>query len=43
VWRVDEIDRAQRLSHLKEARLRLCLLINFGRPRLDIKRIALCL
>jgi len=32
---------AQCLNYLKATRLQLCLLINFGKPRIEIKRIAL--
>ena len=38
---IDEIHRAQCLNYLKAAGLHLCLLLNFGRPRLEIKRIVL--
>ena len=31
--------RAQLLNYLKATRLNVCLLINFGKPRLEIKRI----
>ena len=37
----DEIHTAQCLNYLKATRLPLCLLINFGRPRVDIKRVIL--
>ena len=37
----DEIHRAQCLNYLKATHLLLCLLINFGRPRVDIKRVIL--
>ena len=37
----DEIHTAQCLNYLKATGLPLCLLINFGRPRVDIKRIIL--
>ena len=36
---LDEIHRAQCLNTLKAANLRLCLLINFGRPKIKVKRI----
>jgi GxxExxY protein len=38
---IDDIHRAQCLNYLKVTGLRLCLLPNFGRPRLEIKRIVL--
>jgi GxxExxY protein len=38
---IDEIHRAQCLNYLKATGLHLCLLLNFGRPRLEIKRIVL--
>jgi GxxExxY protein len=37
----DEIHTAQCLNYLKATELPLCLLINFGRPRVDIKRVIL--
>ena len=40
---IDEIHRAQCLNYLKATGLHLCLLLNFGNPRLEIKRIALTL
>jgi GxxExxY protein len=40
---LDEIHRAQCLNYLKATGLHLCLLFNFGRPRLEIKRIVLAL
>jgi GxxExxY protein len=36
---LDEIHMAQCLNYLKAAQLKVCLLINFGRPRIQIKRI----
>ena len=36
---LDDIYRAQCLNYLKATGLSVCLLINFGRPRLEIKRI----
>ncbi len=38
---LDDIHRAQCLNYLKATGLRLCLLINFGRLRLEIKRLVL--
>ena len=40
---IDEIHRAQCLNYLKATGLHLCLLLNFGKPRLEIKRIVLAL
>ena len=40
---IDDIHRAQCLNYLKATGLRLCLLLNFGKPRLEIKRIILAL
>src|SRR6266446_8146975 len=37
----DEIHTAQCLNYLKATGLPICLLINFGRPRVDIKRVIL--
>ena len=37
----DEIHTAQCLNYLKATGLPICLLINFGRPRVDIKRLIL--
>ena len=36
---LDEIHRAQCLNYLKATGSSVCLLINFGKPRLEIKRI----
>lgn len=36
---LDEIHMAQCLNYLKATGLTLCLLINFGAPRIEIKRI----
>jgi GxxExxY protein len=36
---IDEIHLAQCLNNLKGTGLQLCLLLNFGKPRLEIKRI----
>jgi GxxExxY protein len=38
---IDEIHRAQCLNYLKATGLHLCLLLNFGKPSLEIKRIVL--
>jgi hypothetical protein len=38
---IDEIHRAQCLNYLKATGLHLCLLFNFDKPRLKIKRIVL--
>jgi GxxExxY protein len=38
---IDEIHHAQCLNYLKATGLHLCLLLNFGTPRLEIKRIVL--
>ncbi len=38
---IDEVHRAQCLNYLKATGLHLCLLLNFGKPRLEIKRIVL--
>jgi GxxExxY protein len=38
---LDEIHSAQCLNYLKATSLPLCLLINFGRPRVEIKRLIL--
>ena len=36
---LDEAHRAQCVNYLKATGLPLCLLLNFGRPRLEIKRV----
>ena len=38
---LDEVHAAQCLNYLKATGKRLCLLINFGRPRVNIRRIVL--
>lgn len=38
---LDEIHIAQCLNYLKATKAKLCLLLNFGTPRLQIKRIVL--
>ena len=40
VKELDDIHLAQCLNYLKATKLRLCLLMNFGKPRLEIRRIA---
>jgi GxxExxY protein len=40
---IDEIHRAQCLNYLKATGLHLCLVLNFGKRRLEIKRIVLAL
>ena len=35
----DEVHMAQCLNYLKATGLSLCLLVNFGKPRVDVKRI----
>ena len=36
---LDEVNVAQCLNYLKATDLRVCLLLNFGRPKLEIRRI----
>jgi GxxExxY protein len=38
---VAEIHRAQCINYLRAAGIHVCLLLNFGNPRLEIKRIVL--
>jgi GxxExxY protein len=38
---LDEVHLAQCLNYLKVTGLRLCLLLNFGKPRVEIRRISL--
>ncbi len=38
---IDDVHLAQCLNYLKASGLHLCLLLNFGKPRLEIKRIVL--
>ena len=40
---IDEIHHAQCRNYPKATGLHLCLLLNFGTPRLEIKRIVLAL
>ncbi len=37
---LDEVHQHQCVNYLKASGLNLCLLLNFGKPRLDIRRIA---
>ena len=37
----DDVHSAQCLNYLKATNLKLCLLVNFGRPRVEIKRLVL--
>ena len=36
---IDEIHLAQCLNYLKSTNLPLCLLINFGKPRVEVRRV----
>ncbi len=36
---IDEIHLAQCLNYLKATNLPLCLLINFGKPRVEVRRV----
>ena len=36
---LDDIHRLQCINYLRATGLRVCLLINFGRPRLEVRRI----
>jgi GxxExxY protein len=38
---LDEVYSAQCMNYLKASGLKICLLVNFGKPRVDIKRIVL--
>lgn len=38
---LDEVHKAQCLNYLKATSMKICLLINFGNPRVEIKRIIL--
>ena len=38
---LDDVHFAQCLNYLKATGLRLCLLVNFGKPRVEIRRIIL--
>ena len=37
---LEDVHMAQCLSYLKATGLKICLLLNFGKPRIEIKRIA---
>jgi len=37
---LDGAHRAQCINYLRATGKRLCLLINFGRPRIEVRRIA---
>lgn len=39
VKNLDDVHAAQCLNYLKASGLNVCLLLNFGRPRLDVRRI----
>lgn len=41
VRELDEVHRAQCLNYLKATGLPICLLMNFGNPRVDIRRLVL--
>lgn len=41
VKNLDDVHKAQCLNYLKATGLKICLLINFGNPRVEVKRIAL--
>jgi GxxExxY protein len=41
VREMNDIYKAQCMNYLKATGLRVCLLINFGNPRVEVKRIAL--
>jgi GxxExxY protein len=38
---LDEIHQAQCINYLRATGYRICLLINFGKPRIEVKRICL--
>lgn len=40
VKELDDMHLAQCLNYLRATNLRLCLLLNFGRPKLEVRRIA---
>ena len=37
---LDDVHRMQCINYLEATGLQLCLLLNFGKPRLEIKRVA---
>ena len=39
--RLDEVHQAQCLNYLKATGFPICLLLNFGRPRVEVKRLRL--
>lgn len=41
VKNLDDVHKAQCLNYLKATELKICLLINFGNPRAEVKRIVL--
>jgi GxxExxY protein len=41
VKNLDEVHKAQCLNYLKATGLKICLLINFGNPRVEVKRLIL--
>ncbi len=41
VKNLDEAHKAQCLNYLKATNLKICLLINFGNPRVEVKRFVL--
>lgn len=41
VRHLDDIHKAQCLNYLKATNMKICLLINFGNPRVEVKRIVL--
>jgi len=38
---LDDVHAAQCLNYLKATKLKICLLVNFGRPRVELRRIVL--
>ncbi|MHC5053800.1 MAG: GxxExxY protein [Planctomycetota bacterium] len=37
--KLTNVDMAQCLNYLKASKLRICLLLNFGKPKLEIRRV----